>query len=154
MKSSFDHEVIASLKLANDQLIRRKAGSVTFRSVDSALNWFFEMRTKLDGPQSMTPKTHTALDGSECTISVDGGRGGDMHEVFATMLTIDQGLVSLRTSMPRAFAILVMRLRDNTSWDDLEKLTGLGRATISKELGNAESYLMGRWKDVDGAVLR
>lgn len=67
-------------------------GSLTFRSPEDALAWWGAATMRMGGPQGMHPRTETARDGAQVHVSVDGGRGGDLAEVHATLADIGAAL--------------------------------------------------------------
>lgn len=71
-----------------------------FRSVAAALRWYFEARERMAGPNPAAPMTDTAPDGSQVHVRVDGGRGGDIDGVLATMSTIGTALERIGTNVP------------------------------------------------------
>lgn len=80
---------------AREELGRRQPGSVTFRSARQAVRWYCEKSRLMRGPTAMHPRTERDRTGAEVRVCVDGGRGGDLHEVLVTMATIEKALESL-----------------------------------------------------------
>ena len=104
------------LQLAELQLRRRQPGSITFRSVGAALVWYFETSEKLKGANAMHPRTETAPGGAQVRVQVDGGRGGDLDGMMATLASVDQALDRLAEAaavhFPRAGAVPLERYRE------------------------------------------
>ena len=93
----------ASAALEADRLERQqraRKGSVTFRSVEAALRYYFTKRRLLQGATAMAARTETHPDtGEQVRVSVDGGRGGDLDEVLATVHTIGKALAHLHRNL-------------------------------------------------------
>lgn len=89
----------ALVAMADERIQARRRvaaqGSLTFRSPEDALAWWGFATMRMEGPQGMHPRTETARDGSQVHVSVDGGRGGDLAEVHATVTDIGAALDAL-----------------------------------------------------------
>lgn len=132
---------------------RRPDDGITFRSVHAALGWYFEAKERMKGPKGRHPAGETARDGSTVVVRVDGGKGGDLDDVFATMLTIEMALARLKGRYPRGFAVLVETHLNGTSLRDLADQMKLNRQALARELDASERFMVGALAQ-DGGVLR
>lgn len=82
----------ADFDAAERELAKREPGSQTFRGTTSAIPWFYMKRRLLQGANATQPRTYRTRDGEEVTLSVDGGRGGDIHGTLATLEDIDRAI--------------------------------------------------------------
>lgn len=126
---------------AQTALNRREPGSLSFRSVRAAVAWYYEAKGRMSGPQNMHPRGELAPSGDVVVLSVDGGRGGDLHEVMATLEDINRALERLRADLPECFDALDKNARGVTT-KRLGEDSGRSPATISAEIGRAEGYLL------------
>lgn len=141
----------AALDMEEAEIARQRAerGTLTFRGVRAALAWYFEARERLQGPQGVHPRGETGLDGGTHVVRVDGGVGGDLDGVLVTISTIGAALERLRVRLPRAYEVLVARIRDGQTYRELEEATGLPHTSLSVEDGRGEAFLLGL---LDGVV--
>lgn len=139
----------AARDVAHAERIRARLvhDGLAFRNLNAALQWFFPMRLRMSCPQGMSPRGEVARNGDVVVVSVDGGKGGDIDEVLATLVTVDGALEHLRRDYPRAAAVVVGHHRDGRSLRDQAKDAGLHHATMGLELARGEAYLVGRLKE-------
>lgn len=131
--------------LADEARARQDNPGGAFRSVDHALRWYFEARERMQSPHALWPRTETHPDtGEEVRVQVDGGRGGDLDGVHATLATIHAVLEELRREEPQQFAVLVRHLRDGKSITAIGQEVGLATATVSGLHWRGHAYLRGR----------
>lgn len=147
-KSSRGNEAADDMEQADEQLARRAQGSATFRSVRAALGWFFAAEMRFRGPQGVSPRGEVGPDGNTHIVSVDGGKGGDLDEALATQATIRMALGRLQEDYPRAFQVLVARIRDGQSFRELEKSSGVSLSILSLEDARGEAFLRGYLRGV------
>jgi hypothetical protein len=131
---------------AEAQVARRAYEGLTFASVERCLAWFFPMREKMQAPKGLHPRGEEHH-GELVFLDIDGGRGGDMDEVLATISTIGAVLEGLRRDFPRAWEVVVARVRDGKSFRDLEKVHGVSCSSLSAEDGKGQAYLLGRLRE-------
>jgi hypothetical protein len=122
---------------------RRVRSGLCFPSVRHALRFYFERGQSMQAPLGMHPRGQIAPDGSVVYVDVDGGRGGDIHEVLSTLQTIHDAMVELRLSSPVQFELLVRHVRDGDTYAALGKAANCAASTVSADLGKAESFLLG-----------
>ncbi len=139
--SSTSPRAAHDLAQAEWQLSRRTA-DLSFRNVASALGFFFERRLTMSSPSSLHHRGEIAPNGDVVHLSVDGGRGGDIDDVHATLLTIAQALGRVRAADERAVDMLLLSKRDGLSLRDIEKKTGISRSMASIMIGHAEFGLL------------
>lgn len=141
---------------------RRAAGSLTFRSVEAALEWWGAAEVRLQGAQGMHPRSEavpTAAGngaGERCVVRVDGGPGGDLDDVQATLETVRRALARLgreaerrvaRTGRPPSISVeryhmlLVDHHVHGVSVDALAEREGTTSVTMWRHLGRAEQVL-------------
>jgi hypothetical protein len=128
---------------AEAQTARRAYDGLTFASVERCLAWFFPMREKMQSPKGMHPRGEEHL-GELVILDIEGGRGGDMDEVLATLSTVGAALEQLRQDIPRAWEVVVARLRDGKTFRDLEKIHGVSCSSLSADEGKGQAYLLGQ----------
>lgn len=133
----------ADVARAEAALSRRQPGSLTFRSVRTALEWYFVRRDAMQSPQGMHPRGEAAPNGEVVIVSVDGGRGGDLAEVLVTVSEIGRALRQLQVDFPRPAAVLELVHLHGRTQAEVAREHGLAQATVSAELGRAEAYLAG-----------
>lgn len=127
-----------------DEALARDSGQ-GFRSVEHALDWYWHTRDRMQSPHGMWPRTETHPDtGEEVRVVVDGGRGGDLDGVHATLKTIHDVLEELRHDEPQQLAVLVRHLRDGKSITAVGQEVGLSTATVSGLHWRGHAYLRGR----------
>lgn len=80
-------KVRETVERADRVIFARRPGALTFGSPREALEWYFAARRRMSAPQGMHVSTDRAMVGQ-----VDGGRGGDIDNVHATMSTIGAAL--------------------------------------------------------------
>ena len=143
---------------------RRAAGALTCRSVEAVLEWWGAAVVRLQGAQGMHPRSEavpTAAGngaGERCVVRVDGGPGGDLDDVHATLETVRRALARLgreaerraaRTGRPPSIAteryhvLLVDHHVHGVSVEDLAKREGTTSVTMWRHLGRAEQVLAG-----------
>lgn len=123
--------------------LRRERGP-GFKGVRSALEWYFEARERMQSPNNNSPKSETALDGSQAIVRVDGGKGGNIDDTLSTISTIGGALGALNKFDNQLHYIVVACHRDGKRLADLEEKMGIAISTISARLGKGESFLAGR----------
>lgn len=146
-KGALSRRTTENLERADRARRRRVEGGVTFRGVGQALTWFYEMRQKLVGPQGMHPRGELSADGEVVFVQVDGGRGGDMDDVMATVSTIGAIVRELALHHPVEHLVIELRFRDGKTQRELADLAGLGIGTASAVLGRAEFYVLAGLRD-------
>lgn len=117
-----------------ERVLRRRQQRLTFATVEQALGWYWLYRDRMQGAQA--PVLRDDRD-------VEGGPGGDIDEVLATISTIGTALDHLRRMSPRQHAIVEFATRDGLSQREIAKRTGLSQAQVSVEYGRADAYLRG-----------
>ncbi|MEL6349143.1 MAG: hypothetical protein AAFV53_38920 [Myxococcota bacterium] len=144
MKKSRSADAAWDLDQAEESRRRRaRSGGIRFQSVKAALGWYFEMQGKLGSPQSMHPRTQTAPGGAQVYVRVDGGRGGDLDEVLATMATIGKALERLHRVFPMGHRILVGVYQEGRTGQLLSEELEVSASNVSRFRGKAEFFLAG-----------
>ena len=125
--------------------IRRRMNTdgPSFRSSRAALRWYFEARDRMQSPVGLHPRGEVSRNGERVFLRVDGGKGGDLDGVLVTLSTIGTALRHLAMDYPQDHGLLVRAVRDGSSTRDLAKISGLSQATISRKIGQGESYVAG-----------
>lgn len=137
--------VSVDFDLAERQRGRRDPdGGLQFASVRHAVHFCFERGEAMQGPLGRHPRGQLAADGSTVVLAVDGGRGGSIDDVLATLQTIHDALDALRRADPRAYELYVRHVVGGETFADLGKTTGLAPSTCSGKVGQAEYFLLGR----------
>ena len=85
----------AGLEMTREAESRHAPGSCTFRDLRGALEFYFSRAELLQGANAAHPRSERGLDGAQHHVRVDGGRGGDLHEVLTTVATIERALVRI-----------------------------------------------------------
>lgn len=143
MKSSQTAQAREEYRAAETERERRARAGLCFASVRHALKLLFERAPSMQGALPHHPRGYLAPDGSTVYLQVDGGKGGDAHELLTTLQTIHDTLESLRSELPVAHGLLVLHVRDGLTMADLGKRAQCSPSTVSAEIGRAESFLLG-----------
>lgn len=131
------------LRAAEAELHRRARSGLVFPSIRHALRFYFERGPSMQAPLGMHPRGQIAPDGSVVFVDVDGGVGGDIDDVHATLVTIHAAMVELLVAYPVQHALLVRHVRDGATFGDLGKVANCSPSTVSASVGRAESFLLG-----------
>lgn len=135
-----------------EEAIERRRARLTFPTARRALGWMFEAGLKMQAPHGMHPKTSPVsvmVDGlprptdERVLVQVEGGEGGDLDEVFATLSTINRALNDCQRDFPRGCSALVLIVRDGRSQASIADEHKLSQTTVSAEVGKADAYLTG-----------
>lgn len=134
-----------------DQIFRRaqaaqnaqRGGGIRFKSATAAVGWYFETRERLASPHGMHPRGEVLPDGSVARIEVDGGPGGDLDEVLATMATIGKALGHLQRSEPSEHFSVVHKVRDGWTGAQSAKVLQCDRKTAGAHLARGLRFLTG-----------
>lgn len=143
IRGSLSRRATEDVTLADTERSRRGSGGRTFASVRHALTFFFERSEAMQSALGQHPRGQTAPDGSQVFVDVDGGRGGDLDELLATLQTIHAAVVDLHLDSSVRHRLLEMSVRDGLSQTEIAKRSGLSQSTVSAELGRAEGFLLG-----------
>ena len=133
----------ADFRQAEAERVRRDQSGLSFPSVRHALHFLFERGPSMQSPLGQHPRGQQAADGSIVFVDVDGGRGGDLHEVLTTLATIHEALVALHLTDSVQHELLVLHVRDGKTLQDLGKVSHRSPSTVSAEIGKAEGFLLG-----------
>lgn len=139
---STSHQAAIDLHRAEAELARTPVDGLCFSSVKHALRFYFERSTAMQGALGCHPRGELGPDGQRHYISVDGGKGGDIDDVLATLQTIHDAMVDLRLDLPVAHQCLVLSKRDGLSQAEIAKRAQRSQSQISAELGRAEAFLL------------
>lgn len=140
---------------AADEALRRKQNRLTFPSVRAGLSWFFEARERMQYAKPTAPNTVPVMvrDGSgELRATgrhvvrphVQGGTGGDLDDILATLHDVHEALESAKRAYPVGAAGLVLSIRDGKAQAAVALAGGISQQALSVEMGRAEVYLRGR----------
>ena len=123
---------------------RKRLGTgLVFRSVDAALEWFWAASKRMRCAQSPTPRVEHTQAGEAIILDVDGGRGGDLDEVLATLATIRELLEDLQRDYQLAYRVVVLRTRDGETYREIARALGVSSiSSIATEVWRAEAYLL------------
>ena len=143
LRGSSSRRATDDVRRADAERSRRGSGVRTFASVRHALAFYFERSEAMQAPLGQHPRGQTAPDGSQVFVDTDGGRGGDLDELLATLQTIHQAMHELRLAEPVQHHLLVLYVRDGVSMGELAKRGKRAQSTVSAELGRAEGFLLG-----------
>lgn len=144
---------------------RDSANGLQFPSVWHALAFMHHRGDAMQGALGRHPRGETAIDGTTVVLSVDGGRGGSIDDVLATLQTIANALADLRVESPDAFDAIMAYSRNwapsetggrgssGKSYAEIGKTGRLGGqnggkgvapSTVGALIGKAEFFLLGR----------
>lgn len=144
---STDPDVDELVRRADAARLRRSTVGMSFSSVARALAWYFPARERMSSPKSMTPRTHpTGRDGERVMVRVDGGTGGDLDDVLATLVSIGQALGQLKTWDDQMHHVSIRRHLDGWSMDKVANELHVGPTKASKLVSQAETFLAGYLK--------
>lgn len=121
----------------------RKRGRRRFRSAKQAVAWYFEARERMQSPVGRHPRGETLPNGEQVIMRVDGGSGGDIDGVLATISTIGSAIESLRRHDSRWGFVLVASVRDGIKQGDLALKFKVSQPTVSGWIGRAEAFIAG-----------
>lgn len=146
-KRSKSPAAAADLARAEEVLERRKdqpGQGHTFRGVKHALGWFYETRGAMQSPKGLHLRTAQSYYGQTVVVEcVDGGRGGDIDDTLATLVTIAQCVDALWGYDRLAHRVVVRR--HGSGWTQQECAAELqvsqGQISIKQAVG--EAYLAG-----------
>lgn len=148
--TSRDANADATLLAANATVQRRAhARGVTFTGVRHALQWWGEARGRMQAPNGLHPKTVGVGQGGgyrgdeQVLLQVDGGRGGDIDDVLATLQSVQAGIDRARAEHPRGTEALIQTVVYGKSQASLADAWKLDQGTLSRQIGLAENYLKG-----------
>jgi DNA-directed RNA polymerase specialized sigma24 family protein len=132
------------LERAEAAIARRTRSRYAWGSVRTALAWYARMRPAMSSPNSMHPRSSGRnARGQEVQVRVDGGVGGDLDEVLATLTTIGGLLAALERAMPEAHRAVELVHLEGRTQREAAKVVGVTQQTVSKRLGQGESFLLG-----------
>ena len=135
---------------ARERQTARSAGC-TFASVRAAVSWWVEARERLSAPNS--PHRHTeaapyariggrSRPDTRVLVQVEGGKGGDLDGVLATVATIGEAFRAADRDIGRGANALLRVVRDGLTYAKLGEEWNASPSTVSAEIGRAESYLL------------
>lgn len=111
-----------------------------FGSVKHALRFAFARGAAMSAPLPQHPRGYTAADGSTVVLRVDGGRGGSIDEVHATLMTISEALACLGKL---ELEMIELTFRDELTQAEIGKRKGFAESTVSTHLHRGVSFLDG-----------
>lgn len=152
MAGSQSPRAAADLRAADAERTRRDQAGLSFPSVRHALRFYFERLPSMQAPLGQHPRGQVAPDGSVVFVDVDGGRGGDLHELLATGQTIHHAMSELRMSFPVEYELLVRHVRDGETFAALGKAAARSPSTVSADIGRAEGFLLGWLRRADVVI--
>lgn len=114
-----------------------------FRSIRHALQWFYEARDRVAAPGGMHPRGQRARDGSTVVLDVQGGQPVDTDEVNAVLLTVNAAILDTGRVHDRGMQWLAGTIVGE-SQAEIAKRCKIDQGTVSREIGRAESFLLGR----------
>lgn len=124
---------------------------MTFATVESCLSFYWERSQALQAANGQAPRGELAPDGSMVRVDVQGGRGGVLDGVHATLIDINRAMGALKSTLPLAHDALVANWRDGKSQQEIGDLFGISQQRASSLIGRADSFLRG-WLQRDGIV--
>ena len=143
-RTSTDPDVDELVRRADTARLRHSGVSMSFSSVARALSWYFPARERMSSPRSAAPRTYpTGRVGERVVVRVDGGSGGDIDDVLATLVSIGQALGQLKTWDDRMHHLVVRRHRDGWSMDRMAVEMKAGATKVSKLVHQGEMFLAG-----------
>lgn len=141
-RGSGSESAALALERAEATLQRRQRGGLTFRSARAAVTWYYEARERLQAAHNLHPRGEIHK-GEVVHLNVDGGTGGDLDEVLATLLTISTALGDLQRHLPYSARALELTLCDGLPQKESAKRLNCSQQQVSIEVGRAESFLAG-----------
>lgn len=153
MKRSDSPETAALVADADRRRLRRTTDGLQWTSAPRALTWFYEARERMSSPVGMHPRTSAGPGGQQVHVRVQGGKGGDIDEVLASIVSIGQTLDALAAWQPQAARAVELRHRDGASMEKIGQDLQVGATAASKLLHEGESFAAG-WLVNAGVVAR
>lgn len=151
MKSALSPESNDDLRKASARLRDDGENGLTFGSMRHALGFYFERGEAMSAPVGCHPRGEKAPDGTTVVVQVDGGRGGSIDDVHATLQTIRQAMADLQAEDRLAHDMIVIHLRDGKSQAETGKAFGMSASSAQVHLGRAIGFLTG-WLRREGVV--
>lgn len=144
MKNAFSPEVTRDLERAEAELGRRPDldGGLCFPSVAHALRFRYGRGPAMQAALGAHPRGQRSRDGEVYHLRVDGGRQKDVHELHATLLTIERAVAAAHRDLPPETEAMVLRHRDQLSFVEIGKRARCAPSTASAMAGRAESYVL------------
>lgn len=150
MKSTQTREAIRDSSRAEKRR-RSEADGLTFGSLGSCLSFTFERAEAMQGAQGVFPRTELAPDGSNVYVDVDGGKGGSIDEIHATLQTVRQALGALAASDPQALDFVELHYKGGLSREALGKAKGISATSAGVHLDRGAFFLLG-WLSSNGVI--
>jgi hypothetical protein len=107
-------EAIADVAAAEARLARRVHAGRTFRSVEAALDWYLGARESRQAAHATHPRGEKGRGGEVVFLDIDGGRGGDIDEDHATLMTVSEALGALKIDNPQAYTYIEWQFLGDT----------------------------------------
>lgn len=143
MRSAKDPRADAELGRAEDALRKRRREGNRFASVSATLGFYYSKRHQLQAPQSPSPRVAQTYHGETVAQPrVDGGRGGNVEDVLATLYSVHQGVNALAQDHPKAHRVLELVYEGGLVNGDVGRAMGASPATISAWRNAGEMYLL------------
>lgn len=153
MRKSRDAAAAFDLDRAEAALKRRRAEGSRFASVAASLQFYYARRHQLQTPQSPAPRVAQTYYGQTVAQpQVDGGRGNQLEDVLATLLSVHEGLIALNRDDPTSARVLELVHQDGLPNSKVGHLLGASPATISAWRNSGEMYLLG-WLRMAGIIV-
>lgn len=118
--SSTSPRAIADEARAAQQL--RASDDLSFGSVKHAAKMMFERAPSMQAPLTQHPRGYPAADGSTVYLQVDGGRGGSIDDVLATLQTTHAAFAALAARSRVAHDILVLHWKWDLAFEKIEDI--------------------------------
>lgn len=141
----------ATWNRAEAALAARRGGK-SFANVRAALAWYYETRERLQTANPRHPHTEPApyrgelgesRSDTRVLVQVDGGKGGDMDDILATLLDIQRAIREAARAFPRGMDTLYLLITTTQTQGHIADQHKVSQASLSVEIGKVESHLKG-----------
>jgi len=128
-----------------------KRRRLVFGSTRAALRWYVETRLRMAEAHGLHPHTEKIYDWTRALIDVDGGEGGDLDELLATMATVGIALDRLKEYDPTLHRVALSYGGGETQ-AEIGKAIGQSPRIVSEFLSRADAYVAALIGGHDGVL--
>ena len=133
---------IRALVAMADAARRRPRDPLTFGTVRGAIAWYARQGARLGHPHGLHPRTSRGPDGRHHLVQVDGGRGGRLDDVLATLLTLHAAIERVRcATQPQHYRAWHLVRVEGQQQNHAAEAVGASEASVSRWVGRIDADL-------------